>query len=113
MDEVRVWAMGMVKGVKMGKREQGRRGHPVELGQNQVCTINREVLESEPDAPATSPFPRLRTAGGWGRRTGSWEPSRPTLWSCWTVGPQVRPGPCDPVRPCDQTLQSPMTLSVA
>nr|XP_045376292.1 SH3 domain-containing protein 21 isoform X4 [Camelus bactrianus] len=41
---------------------------------------------------------------------GSWEPSRPTLWSCWTVGPQVRPGACGPVNPCDQTRQSPVTL---
>lgn len=50
----------------------------VTLGQNQML-------------PHPSPLPRLRTAGGWGRRTGSWEPSHPTLWNCWTVGPQVRP----------------------
>lgn len=92
------------EGHRNGKvREQGRRGVIRQNRGESGFKTARETLGAEPDAPASSPLPRLRTAGGWGRRTGSWEPSHPTLWSCWTVGPQVRPGPCDPVNPCDQT----------
>lgn len=59
---------GNGEGRKDGK-EQGRRGHLVELGQNQVCTINREVLASEPDAPASSP-PQIEHGWWLGKKNG-------------------------------------------
>lgn len=49
-------------------REQGRRESS---GPNHGCVTPRETFGAEPDAPASYPLPRLRTAGGWGRRTGS------------------------------------------
>lgn len=70
--------------------EEGRRlGRMWSLGRTKDGHLSYSW--AEPDAPASFPLPRLRTAGGWERRTGSWEPSHPTLWNCWTVGPQVRP----------------------